>query len=669
MRLKDALKNWGTAPFYSWLEAFLNDSQMIVRSELGLRRLKVVVRAYESSCCTNGLTIFMGGQFSPMIDETLSKEERLEIFEGGEWHEDGHVFFTPFSAFEIAQKAVEGGTLWPKEPENMTEKLREYLRMGDAQRKRLLAVYMEFANCLEDGRVENLLLEHMWHFRGFSRALLAMREYFRGRGLTGLHIAQRLRAFREDPESPVAKEELYQAAAAAVLMLSKYGDIPQIERIREDARFAEKIRKAAPHIAAAVESAGDAPEFFSELNYVFCELSEYVFPYLESLSEDAGSEDAGCAKEILESMGLGPLPKDRKGEIKAASEKIRAELRKKSSRAKPRGKESEKEKPSEELSEVSSCSPWKEHPSKKRFAKEKKAARGLDPEMIVAEKVAEGGPPGAPEEGVFCAEGERIGWKIRRAQAPVSAEAEYRTYGPYIEIGKTAAKKIRPYFDPVRRSAYEKNRYCGTRLMTARLSSPSLRYFERKAALPKSPSLSVAVLVDESGSMYGKNIEAAKAAAISLFEMCKALDIPYGVFGHTCHDQTVEMTGYCMFGQEDASDQYRLLDIRAREDNRDGAALRYTAELLSVQQTDRRLLIVISDGQPAAPGYYGDFAKRDIREVISRYERKGVRFLAAAIDKDKDAIQRIYGPERFLDITDLSLLPKKLLDAVRRQTL
>lgn len=78
-----------------------------------------------------------------------------------------------------------------------------------------------------------------------------------------------------------------------------------------------------------------------------------------------------------------------------------------------------------------------------------------------------------------------------------------------------------------------------------------------------------------------------------------------------------------------------------------------------------KILILVSDGQPAAPGYYGSAAEEDLRGIRQEYRRKGVLFIAAAIGEDKQNIERIYG-DSFMDITDLNQLPVKLTAAVKR---
>lgn len=99
------------------------------------------------------------------------------------------------------------------------------------------------------------------------------------------------------------------------------------------------------------------------------------------------------------------------------------------------------------------------------------------------------------------------------------------------------------------------------------------------------------------------------------------------------------------------------MDMSARGGNRDGAALRFTAERLVKRPEKRKLLIIISDGQPADDGYYGTEAEADLRGIKKEYARRGITLFAAAIGSDKECIKRIY-KDGFLDITNLGDLPK-----------
>lgn len=105
-----------------------------------------------------------------------------------------------------------------------------------------------------------------------------------------------------------------------------------------------------------------------------------------------------------------------------------------------------------------------------------------------------------------------------------------------------------------------------------------------KNALPNDiPQLSVALLLDESGSMScGDRATYARAAAIILYDFCQELDIPIMVYGHsTGYSTGVDLYSYAEFESFDRDDKYRMMDISARGSNRDGAALRFVAEQLS----------------------------------------------------------------------------------------
>ena len=149
--------------------------------------------------------------------------------------------------------------------------------------------------------------------------------------------------------------------------------------------------------------------------------------------------------------------------------------------------------------------------------------------------------------------------------------------------------------------------------------------------LPTEPiNMSVALLVDESGSMCGcDRITKARATAIVVQDFCEKLGIPIMIVGHTASCAHVELFSYADFKSVDKKDRYRLMDMSARCCNRDGAALRYVAEKLSKQNSDVKMLFIICDGQPNDDGYTGTAAEADLRGIKLEYSRKGVQIFAA----------------------------------------
>ena len=118
------------------------------------------------------------------------------------------------------------------------------------------------------------------------------------------------------------------------------------------------------------------------------------------------------------------------------------------------------------------------------------------------------------------------------------------------------------------------------------------------------------------------------------------------------------MYSYAEFDSIDNKDKYRIMDVCARSQNRDGAALAYMYHMLEKRSEEIKLLFVISDGQPAASGYYGNSACLDMQNIVKTYKRKsGIVTIAAAIGSDKAAIEKIYGSDNFLDVSELDKLP------------
>ena len=185
--------------------------------------------------------------------------------------------------------------------------------------------------------------------------------------------------------------------------------------------------------------------------------------------------------------------------------------------------------------------------------------------------------------------------------------------------------------------------------------------------LPTEPiNLSVALLVDESGSMCGSDrITRAKATAIVIQDFCEKLGIPLMIVGHTAWNCRVQLFSYSDFDSRDKNDRYRLMDMSARDCNRDGAALRFVAEKLARQVSDVKVLIIICDGQPNDDGYSGSAAEADLRGIKQEYSRRGVQIYAAAIGDDRPSIERIYG-DGYLDISDLNNLPVMLTSLIAR---
>ena len=238
---------------------------------------------------------------------------------------------------------------------------------------------------------------------------------------------------------------------------------------------------------------------------------------------------------------------------------------------------------------------------------------------------------------------------------------------PLLAISKQLQRSLVQKLKDQQRGGKQTGLVMGRRLDAHALCRNDGKVFYKNNLPNEIPRISIGLLLDESGSMScGDRCTYARAASIILYDFCHSLNIPIMIYGHSCeYGSGVELYSYAEFDSIDHDDKYRLMDISARGCNRDGAPLRFVAEQLSKRPEEVRILMLVSDGQPSAPGYGGTAAEEDLRGIKQEYKRKGILFVAAAIGDDKQNIERIYG-DSFLDITDLNELPVKLTAIIKR---
>lgn len=259
-------------------------------------------------------------------------------------------------------------------------------------------------------------------------------------------------------------------------------------------------------------------------------------------------------------------------------------------------------------------------------------------------------------------------FKVHRMVEPTDEMVEdYRETAPeLLHISQLLKRSILQQLQDKQKGGKLTNLMMGRKLDAGHLHRKNGRPFYKTTLPNDKPEMAVALLLDESGSMCScDRATYARASAIILYDFCRSLNIPVMVYGHSTGHGGVDLYSYAEFDAIDRDDCFRMMDISARSSNRDGAALRFVAEQLVKRPEDFKMLILVSDGQPADWGYSGTAAEEDLRGIKQEYKRKGITFIAAAIGDDKENIKRIYG-DSFLDITDLNKLPVKLTEVVKR---
>lgn len=167
--------------------------------------------------------------------------------------------------------------------------------------------------------------------------------------------------------------------------------------------------------------------------------------------------------------------------------------------------------------------------------------------------------------------------------------------------------------------------------------------------------MEVVILLDCSGSMSsevrrGKRridlaLEAGLGAATGLVEGRSRV----AVFGHTAHVFNEEVVIYKFKGFNDPIYElpYRLFEMhnQRRSQNKDGYAITYCGKQF-VTPGRKKVLIVISDGQPAAPQYMGQGAWDHCNRCVNELRRSKIDVLSISITEESRKVNDIiYGAQ------------------------
>ena len=202
------------------------------------------------------------------------------------------------------------------------------------------------------------------------------------------------------------------------------------------------------------------------------------------------------------------------------------------------------------------------------------------------------------------------------------------------------------------------------RLQSSRMTS---RVFDRKVAPEDKHDACVMLAVDVSGSMRGPKANLAKQAAIGLAEVFHNLKIPFKVMTFNADvrvdtARTSRMYDAChthyVNWSDSIAERVKLLNINAKSNNFDGYSITYAGKLIGKRKEKHKLLIVISDGQPACFAYNRDDGIADTRNAVKRAKKKA-RVIGVAIDADSEIIHGFYGPS-FVEIKNIDDLFERL---------
>ena len=192
------------------------------------------------------------------------------------------------------------------------------------------------------------------------------------------------------------------------------------------------------------------------------------------------------------------------------------------------------------------------------------------------------------------------------------------------------------------------------------------------------PDMSVLLLIDGSGSMSGERRNSAMISSVILHEVLKKQGIQHAIVEHRGHfdDPEIDVNILVDFNAKE-EEKLNIMQLDANGDNRDGLAL-YWAEKYINQKTfcDNKLIIVLSDGQPAHDydDYYGAVANKDTANAAKKIINRGTNIIAVALDDECDDddeystyndLKEIY--PHLIQCKDLKRLTGQILNIVSKQ--
>lgn len=173
----------------------------------------------------------------------------------------------------------------------------------------------------------------------------------------------------------------------------------------------------------------------------------------------------------------------------------------------------------------------------------------------------------------------------------------------------------------------------------------------RRESTVRADRMAVCILVDESGSMDGDKIEAARDTAVLLNEaLAPVRNVDLYIYGHTTESGSFVRLNVYREGNSSNFDRYVLGSLEADYSNVDSKAIREAAARVRARTQDRCLFIVISDGAPCEP-------EENVRNAVRILSRDGFTVVSVGIDFEYDP-SAMY--ENHVDMTDLSRLAPDL---------
>ena len=187
----------------------------------------------------------------------------------------------------------------------------------------------------------------------------------------------------------------------------------------------------------------------------------------------------------------------------------------------------------------------------------------------------------------------------------------------------------------------------------------------------KTRDFSILVLLDLSEStndiVHGQEysvLELTRRACVLLSDAISKVGDPFAIHGF-CSDgrHDVEYYRFKDFDQAwDEEPKARLAGMTGQLSTRMGAAIRHAGHHLKLQRSAKKLLIVITDGEPADIDVRDpQYLRYDTKKAVEEVARHGVVTYCMSLDPRADNyVSRIFGQKNYMVVDHVARLPEKL---------
>lgn len=625
--------------------------------------LKVVLHHGGSdTACTDGNQILANTR-SHFIYRYRDLESKYLAAVGMIFHECAHVLFLDFDASRKATSMLENGLFYGDEPSPETKEQQDALedmKMAMAQKEYaplFTRVYHEILNCVADPHDEDALIAE---YGGFvQRAILVLRESLFASASSV-----------ELMEEKVQKGELSKLSMAygVILCYARFGRVisDHPEKVMETETL-KKLMELGKDINFA-QYTDDPVVRAGHINSAMLALWPWIREELDQIQKKEGqggqqnnqgdppSEQA--IQSVLEQLNQGA---NESGMTQAPVNRMS------SGEAKARSKQAKNEKNARAPGVTSSQQEGQSVVGTEALDRLLSEVAGNIAAEIVQDQVM---VQTCQEIKATDQNSTHLGVPVRVLPQTDVTEEDIRAYNEAMKdiagCSKRLQRRMKEALRDLRDGDVAHHKVSGNRFDARSAYRVDEKYFSRKKAPQDLPDMAISLLCDLSGSMCGARIDAARKAAMLLYDFATGLDIPISVSGHSAGEDFRYYT-YTDFHRVRPSEKYRLAKMVAGGRNRDGMAVQIAGNLLAKRPEEVKLLFILSDGLPNHTNYGGDAAAKDIQSIVKRLKKQGVTVIAAAIGDDKEQIKEIYGDGSYLCVDDLTKLPMALARIVRKK--